>query len=509
MAQEPEPVERFAAAWQRGERPDLAAHLPEGEGRWTVLLQLIHIDLEHRLKAGEQARIESYLERFPELNADRPALLELIAAEYELRRRTEPGLSVGEYLQRFPQPGAALAPLLAAFGSGPSCPTVDSPAPPAPALDLAPLPLVPGYEILDEVGRGGMGMVYRARQVALNRLVALKLMRDGAHATAEERARFKREAEAVARLQHPHVVQIFEVGEAEGVPFFAMEFCSGGSLDKRLGGRPLPPRDAAALVEAMARAVHAVHLARVVHRDLKPANILFGADGRLKVTDFGLAKKLDEAGQTQTGAVLGTPAYMAPEQAGGQGKEVGPATDVWALGALLYEALTGRAPFQGATIVEVLERVRTLDPVPPRRLVAGVPRDLETVCLKCLRKDPARRYESAEALAEDLGRFLAGEPVWARPMSAWERGWRWLQRHPALVPSLLSLTAVLLVLLGAYGLSVAGAGPWQEGLRWLRRPALLPSLLGVAAVLLLTPDSEACFRVAALRLAGTKDQTAA
>jgi WD40 repeat protein len=302
---------------------------------------------------------------------------------------------------------------------------------------------VPGYEILDELGRGGMGVVYRARQLSLNRVVALKMLKDDALAGPADLARFRAEAEAVARLQHPNVVQIFEVGEADGRLFFALEYCPGGSLDKRLGGTPLEPRPAARLAETLARALNAVHQAGVVHRDLKPANVLLAADGTPKVTDFGLAKRLaDASGPTATGAVLGTPSYMAPEQAGGKAA-VGPAADVYALGAILYECLTGRPPFKAATPLDTILQVVADDPVPPRQLQPRTPRDLETVCLKCLRKEPPRRYASAAALADDLGRFLGGRPVAARPVGAAEYARRWVARNPVVAGLLFAVLASL------------------------------------------------------------------
>jgi hypothetical protein len=276
-----------------------------------------------------------------------------------------------------------------------------------------------------------MGVVYRARQVTLGRLVALKVILAGAHAESAERARFRREAEAVARLQHAHIVQVFEVGEHLGLPFFSLEFCPGGGLDGKLAGTPLPPRETAALVEKLARAAHAAHQKGIVHRDLKPANVLLAEDGTPKIADFGLAKTLDEAGQTASGAVLGTPSYMAPEQARGKGHEAGPAVDIYALGAVLYECLTGRPPFKAATTADTLLQVIGDEPVPPSRLAPGVPRDLETVCLRCLQKEPARRYRSALDLADDLGRFLTGEPVRARPAGRLERVAKWARRRPA------------------------------------------------------------------------------
>jgi WD40 repeat protein/tRNA A-37 threonylcarbamoyl transferase component Bud32 len=296
-----------------------------------------------------------------------------------------------------------------------------------------PAPQVPGYENLEEIGRGGMGVVYKARQIRLDRVVALKMIRAAELAGPEARDRFQREAEAAARLQHPNIVQVFEVGAHEGRPFFSLEFVEGGSLAQKLAGTPLPAAAAARLVQALARAIHHAHERGVLHRDLKPSNVLLSAAGVPKITDFGLAKRLDvEGSATRTGAVLGTPSYMAPEQAEEEGRRLGPATDVWALGAILYECLTGRPPFGGATVLETLEQVRGHEPVPPARLNPRVPRDLETVCLKCLHKDPARRYGAAAELADDLGRVLEDRPVHARRATTRERAWRWCRRNPGL-----------------------------------------------------------------------------
>jgi WD40 repeat protein len=339
-----------------------------------------------------------------------------------------------------------------------------------------PLPIA-GYEVLGVLGRGGMGVVYKARQVRLQRLVALKMILAGGHAGEEALARFRTEAEAVARLQHPGVVQVYEVGEwraddhSPALPFLALEFCPGGSLEKRLAGNPQPPREAAALVEKLARAMAAAHQKGVIHRDLKPANVLLAEDGTPKITDFGLAKKLDEAGRTQTGAIMGTPSYMAPEQAGGSSKEVGPAADVWALGATLYECLTGRPPFKAATPMDTVLQVLAEEPV-PSRLVPDCPRDLEIVCLKCLQKDPRKRYASALDLAEDLRRFQRGEPIVARPVGRLERIWKWARRRPA-------VAAAWALLLLALVLGGAGGGTlwlWREAVA--RKEQLLQSLQG-------------------------------
>jgi WD40 repeat protein len=339
---------------------------------------------------------------------------------------------------------------------------------PAPAQ---PAGAVPGYELLGELGRGGMGVVYKARHVALDRLVALKMILAGGHAGAQELARFRTEAHAVARLQHPNIVQIYEVGEQDGRPFFSLEFCAGGTLSSRLKGTPLPEREAAQLVALLARAMHAAHQAGVIHRDLKPANVLL-ADGsdkpvvecRPKIADFGLAKRLDvDRGQTATEAVLGTPSYMAPEQAEGKGKAIGPPADTYALGAMLYELLTGRPPFKGTTLLDTLEQVVTFDPVALRQLQPKTARDLETVCLKCLQKEPAKRYASAEALAEDLERFLRGEPIQARPVGAAERLAKWVRRRPALagMTALLAVVAVAAFVLVTWQWRSAVSG-WSQ-----------------------------------------------
>jgi eukaryotic-like serine/threonine-protein kinase len=302
------------------------------------------------------------------------------------------------------------------------------------------------YELLDEVARGGMGVVYRARQVSLDRVVALKMILAGGHAGAADLERFFTEAKAVAQLQHANLVQLYESGEHEGLPYLTLEFVPGGSLADRLKGTPLPPREAARLVEQAARGVQYAHEKGIVHRDLKPANVLLAGDGTAKVTDFGLARRADGgAGLTATGAVLGTPSYMAPEQAAGRSKGVGPAADVYGLGAVLYECLTGRPPFQAPTPLDTLMLVLKSDPVSPKELQPQVPRDLETVCLKCLQKEPAKRYASAAALAEDLRRFQAGEPITARPVGRLERGWRWCRRNPAVAGLLGAVAAALLL----------------------------------------------------------------
>ncbi len=294
------------------------------------------------------------------------------------------------------------------------------------------------YRVERLLGAGGMGEVYLAWQQWPRRQVALKIIQAGTRASRGRLARFRAEAEAIARLGHPHVVSLYDVGEHDGRPYFTMEYVAGGNLAERLAQAPLAAPAAARVLETLARAVHAAHERGIIHRDLKPSNVLLAADGTPKVGDFGLAKQVDDPPegeapgcQTESGAVLGTPAYMAPEQAAGRGAAVGPAADVYALGAILYEALTGRPPFRAAGVLETLEQVRRQEPVAPGRLVPGLPRDLETVCLKCLEKEPARRYATASDLADDLGRFLRGQPIGARPAGAFVRLHKWARRQPA------------------------------------------------------------------------------
>jgi len=318
--------------------------------------------------------------------------------------------------------------------------------------DLRPvLPQIASYELLDVLGEGGMGVVYKARQRGLNRLVAVKMIRRDRPGGPDRLARFRTEAEAVARLRHPNIVQIFEIGEAAGAPFVSLELLEGGSLDDQLASTPQPGRAAAELLITLARAVQVAHDAGIIHRDLKPSNILFTGDGIPKITDFGLAKRLEsDSRQTESGQIMGSPSYMAPEQARGHTKDVGPAADVYALGAILYEMLTGRPPFKGETPMETVRQVTDDEVVPPSRLVPRVARDLETICLHCLNKEQSRRYGSARALAEDLERFLAGQPIKARRTPFWERGIKLVGRHPLAAASLAAGLALTIGLTAAW-----------------------------------------------------------
>lgn len=347
---------------------------------------------------------------------------------------------------------------------------------------------VPGYEIIEEIGRGGMGVVYRALHVSLKRPVALKMVLAGAHAGEKELERFRTEAEAIAQLQHPNFVQIYEVGIAGETPYLSLEYIDGGSLEHCLEGLLHCPLESARLVETLARAMHYAHVRGIVHRDLKPANVLLkknlspesaeklekameegGACALThglpaeslfipKITDFGLAKRMDSAlGQTASGAIVGTPSYMSPEQAQGQTHDVGPSTDIYALGVMLYELLVGRPPFRGQTPMETVWQVMTLDPVPPSRLQPKVPCDLETICLKCLHREPSRRYATALELADDLHRYLHGEPIWARPIGVVERFWLWKRRNPQLAIALIIATFAMF----SGTALAAGFGIWQ------------------------------------------------
>jgi formylglycine-generating enzyme required for sulfatase activity len=327
----------------------------------------------------------------------------------------------------------------------------------AKALPVA--PEIEGYTVLGELGRGGMGVVYQARQNGLNRIVALKMILAGAHADEKDLARFRSEAEAVAVLEHPNIVQIHEIGEQDGRPYFSLEFVAGGNLEAKLANRPQAPLWSAGMVETLARTVHVTHQHGIIHRDLKPANVLLTRDGTPKITDFGLCKRLEGGTvRTATNQVVGTPYYMAPEQAKARRDAIGPAIDVYALGVILYEMLTGRPPFVAETPIDTLLLVLAADPVPPRRLQPKVPRDLEIICLKCMHKEPRKRYASAAALADDLHRFLNREPILARPAPAWERAWKWARRRPTAAAV---LGVWILVAAGVAGASVAYANYLQ------------------------------------------------
>ena len=440
-----ERIRSFEAALAAGGRPSLTEYLPaEDPSHGQLLLELVHADLEFRISGGEQARVEEYLRRFPEL-ASRPAVVKsLIAAEFEHRLPREPGLARSSYLRRFPQWAGELSAWISAIDRRAATVVDDGQTdadrrPPRFHAEEngQPLPHVPGYQLIEEISRGGMGIVYKAVETRLNRLVAVKTVRPGAEAL--ERERLRREAEAAASLQHPNVVEVHCVFEESGRLYVVSEYLAGGTLGKLAAGHPLSARETVRLLEPIARAVGVAHARGLIHRDLKPSNILIASDGTPKVADFGLAKRLDDDSDlTRTGVVAGSPAYMAPEQATAD-REIGAAADVWALGVILYELLTGRPPFQAAGTLDTLEQLRRDEPVPPRKLVPRLPRDLETICLRCLEKRPEKRYASAAVLADELVRFRDGKPVHARPIGRVERAARWMRRRP--------LAAVLLALL--------------------------------------------------------------
>jgi len=330
------------------------------------------------------------------------------------------------------------------------------------ALELEPgaaRPLVPEqqlprqfgeYQLLEEIARGGMGIVYQARQLSLNRLVAVKVLLSGPLASATDLQRFRAEAEAVANLQHPNIVAVHEVGEHAGQPFFSMDYVEGTCLSELVREQPLPAPRAAGYVKTIAEAIQYAHDHGVLHRDLKPSNVLIDHAGQPRIIDFGLAKRLHSDPQlsaindplTRTGHVLGSPNFIPPEQAAGKRGAIGRHSDIYSLGALLYHLLTARPPFAAATTHEIVHQVLNTEPVGPRSLNPSVPRDLETICLKCLEKDPRRRYRTAQELADELRRFLRGEPIQARPVGPLGRFWRWCRRNPKLA----SLTATVVVL---------------------------------------------------------------
>jgi WD40 repeat protein/predicted Ser/Thr protein kinase len=304
---------------------------------------------------------------------------------------------------------------------------------------------VAGYDSLERIGRGGMGVVYRARQTSLNRTVALKLLLGGMHARENFKRRFRAEAIALAKLQHPNIVPIIEVGEFEGQPFFSMEYIAGADLAKVTRNQPLSPRLASEYIKAVAEALEYVHGQGLLHRDLKPSNIIIGVDGRPRITDFGLAGSVkDESDLTLTGQALGSPSYMPPEQAFGRREQIGPRSDVYGLGAVFYHLLTGRAPFTASTEAETLQQALTTDPVAPRTLNRAVPQDLDTICLKCLEKETSRRPDSAGAVAAQLGRWLDGQPIAWRPLSIGGRLVRWCKREPRLAAMTAGAIVVLL-----------------------------------------------------------------
>ncbi len=413
-------------------------------------------ELSRRLRAGQDCRAEQLLAEIPNVHQAREAALELLYTEFVVRQELGYPPDPQEWYRRFPQWRTDLEELFQIHQY--VCDQAEQ-TPPAPrttaVVDSADtrhdvlgvvsrFPAVDGYELLEEIGRGGMGVVYRGRQLRLNRIVALKLMLATELDGIDGSARFQNEVEAAASLQHPHIVQIFEAGEQDGGRYLAMEFVEGTSLEALLAKAPLTARSAAELLEPIAHAVQYAHEHGVIHRDLKPSNILLTRDGQPKIADLGLAKRFGsprESNVTRTGVVLGTPSYMPPEQALGSACEIQPAADIYSLGAILYEMLTGRPPFVGDSALETLRQVQEDEPVSPRHINRAIPVDLETICLKCLEKQVASRYTTAAELADELRRYLQGEAIHARPARWHERCAKWARRRPA-------ITALLAVILG-------------------------------------------------------------
>lgn len=455
-------TDQFRTLWRSQSPPNLrefvAAHGPMSD---RELATLVRADQHNRWRSGNRLPAEWYLQHFPRLGQVSDLAVDVVYAEFLLEERYQGTTDSQAFLLRFPQLQETLKDQFELHGAlAAHVPHPDGPHT-GPCSAAAPwLPAIPGYDVLGELGRGGMAVVYRAFHRQLQRTVALKVLRDSVGTGSDGARRLLTEAQSAARLQHPHIVQVYEVCEYRGLPYLALEYVDGGTLAEFVRGRPQPSRVAAGMVEILARAAHFAHQQGIVHRDLKPANVLLsgyemdaGAEPlpMLKIADFGLAKFLERpAGDvhnpmTTAGNILGTASYMSPEQAGGHTEQIAPATDIYALGAILYELLVGRPPHHAPTPMETLLQVVQHDIVPPRRLNAEVPADLETIALKCLSRRPHERFASAESLADDLRRYLDGRPIVSRPVPPWAHAWRWAQRQPV-VASL--AIAVLISLIG-------------------------------------------------------------
>lgn len=432
-----DPVEQFRRLWNGESQPDVEEYIASaGSLPADMVVDILRYDQQERWRAGDETPAEWYLETFPQVAADPDGAFVLVYGEVIARTERGERPALTDFLLRFPQFTDFLNPLWevhSALENADQEPTLTFEGPVEAAVSHHVSLVVPGYDIECEVGRGAVGVVYRARQSAINRLVALKVVMEGQLARPEKLIRFLEEARVIARLRHPNIVGIYDLGTHETGPFMALEWVGGGTLAEKIVSGVLAPTQAAVMTMTLAQAAGYAHQNNVIHRDLKPANVLLTEAGEPKIADFGLAKHLhavNPAGTAMPGQPIGTPTYMAPEQTGEARGEVTPAADVYSLGVVLYEMLTGRVPLAGATVQDTLRLVSTQDPVPPRELNAQVPEDLETICLKCLQKDPKQRYASGQALAEDLGRFLMYEPIAARPASTWDRTRRWFKRHP-------------------------------------------------------------------------------
>ncbi len=461
-----DPVEAFRTLWKNGP-PDVAAFVAATPLAPDDLTDLLRFDQQERWRAGAFPPVEWYLEQFPQLAADPDGVQVLITGEVIARTERGERPALADFLLRFPGHADFLEPLWEvhfALEDTADTETTGFSSEFAPHGPAAPLLSVPGYEVEAEIGRGAVGVVYRARQAPLNRPVALKVIPEGELGRTDLLRRFMEEGRVIARLKHPNIVGIYDLGTHANGPFMALEWVGGGTLAEKMKGRSFEPTEAARLVATLARAVGHAHENGVVHRDLKPANVLLTEAGEPKVADFGLAKLLQPGltGGSVSGVPIGTPMYMAPEQT--RGGKVTPAADVYGLGAILYELLTGRVPLSGASIADTLRLVAEQPPEPVRKLNARVPRDLEVICLKCLEKDPVRRYQSGNELADDLGRHLAGEPVAARPEGTGGKAGRWLTRHPRWAAAVVLGVAAVFALAGvAAGLAVKLAEARRQG----------------------------------------------
>ncbi len=454
------PARRFLRLGRGGSSIDVVAFLEaEPELRAEEMVAVLRADQRRRWRLGEAVLAEWYFDRFPGLVDDEELALDLIYSEFLLRESLGEVLDVEDYYARFPRFAKALR-IQAAFHFAISQPRDPGPKrdrdrePDIPSTDL---PQLPGFEVIRELGSGGMGVVYEAYQIGLKRRVAVKMVRAGPRAGSEVEARFRKEAEAAARLHHPNIVEIHDIGEFEGRPFFTLELVEGGDLSREMAGVPMSPRRAAQLTETLAHTMHYAHERGIIHRDLKPANVLLTPEGVPKIADFGLAKHLgSDCDQTRSGTILGSPCYMSPEQATGHAGTTGRASDVYSLGAICYEMLTGAPPFRSDSPLDTLHKLLNEEPIRPRRLVPKVPRDLETICLKCLERDPRRRYETAGELADDLDRFLNHDAIQARPVAAPVRLWRLARRKTswsvvaALAGLAIAATVLLSISLAAY-----------------------------------------------------------
>jgi eukaryotic-like serine/threonine-protein kinase len=456
------PLAELLRAWQEGRQTSLEALVAEYPGFSPAeLAAMVQVDIDIRWRRNEAQPAESYLARFPALCDDPELAVDIIYAEYLARERSGECPVAAEFRQRFPAFAEELSKqidlhrALEAIDDESDADASESDFEES-SLESPNRPAEASYEILEEIGRGGMGVVYKARQVALHRFVALKMVRSVDATNQELLARFRSEARAVASLHHPHIVQVYDFGQHNGLPFLAMELIEGGTLASRLHGNPWPPRAAGKLMIKLAGAVQFAHDHHVIHRDLKPANVLIASDNEeldVKVTDFGLGKFFHDemSPHTKTGAFLGTPSYMAPEQARGRTQDIGPAADIYSLGAILYELLTGRPPFCGSSPMEILQQLAVSEPISVHRLAPHTPRDLATICDKCLNIEVGRRYASAAELQSDLERYLAGVPVHARPAGNVERTWRWCRRNPSWA---IALGSVSILLIGIAALSL-------------------------------------------------------